>query len=147
MRTVSWNYASGYIGAGNIDVISINNKLNMISINIVYLRSFEHGRSVQMDIIIECLNCRYFEFLRDEEHVIGPASLLDAYLHDESDLISAYSSHELHTKTDSQVTEDTKYHHLQLIGEIDINILCETVIVKASPMRPEQYYDTNPGCK
>ncbi|MHB1456933.1 MAG: hypothetical protein ACYC0V_08475 [Armatimonadota bacterium] len=142
MRTVSWDYAGGYIGAGNLDVISLTPDLNSMTIEIVYLRGSSNGISVRMDISIECINCRYFDILRDEDHIEGPGLILDAYLFDESDLISNYNTHQLHTKMASPATENVVYHHLQLIGEIDLNVLCETVIIRVSPMRPERLYDT-----
>ncbi len=136
MLEVEWDEIAEYVGAGNVDRLTLSEDLDAVLIDIVYLGS-SHGTLTQVNISLECSNCCYLDVKRRDDHEPGTGIILDAYLHKESGLISALHAHRLDAKAGCPVLEAAAkpVYHLELVGEVSVNVLCERLIARRGPFQ------------
>jgi hypothetical protein len=137
MNVVTWNDISKYVAAGNLDKIFVSDDFDSIRIEIIYAGLSRDGVTSTANISLECIDCCYFDIRRRNDHEPGPGIILDAYLHTESDLITALHNSQLEGRAGSLCLEsgEKQVYHLEIIGEVSLNALCESVVIKASPLK------------
>lgn len=134
MNVITWNDISEYVAAGNLDTVTIGENLDSITLNVVYI-GVSNGVQSNAEISLECLNCCYFDFRRGDDHEPGSGLILEAYLRTESGLITALHNHQLDSTAGCLCLEagGMSVYHLEIVGEISLNILCGDIVVKATP--------------
>ena len=92
---------------------------------------------------IACLNIAYVSLSRLSHHTPGSGAIYEAYLHDSSDLLEKFLSNKLESKAGSLIFEaDTPPHslkHLDIVGEITVNIICEEVRSSTATTLPPEW--------
>ncbi len=133
-KSVSWEEVSEYIASGNIAEIAFNENLTTVSLQLIY-GTVRAQKVVEATFTLLCVNCAYIEIRRSEHHAEGSSVILEAYLHERSTLIEDLLAHKLAGKSGSLFLENTCEYlgikHLEIIGEISLNILCTEVQIKA----------------
>lgn len=133
---MDWESISEYVAAGNLIQVAISDGMDSVEIDILYSGVSQDGVTSTANISLQCLNCGYFDMRRREDHEPGSGMILEAYLHTESQLISALHSHQLDSIAGCLKLEAdaNRVLHLEIIGEITVNMLCEDLTIKSSPM-------------
>lgn len=127
MHRISWPEIAEYVAAGNIVGLKIEDNFSTVHLEVIY-----GNADCERHIHIVCFGCSYMDLRRTEEHEPGSGVVLEAYLHTDSPLIQALFAHTLQGKAGLLFLEHTEHKdavkHLEIIGEISLNILCENVI-------------------
>lgn len=122
-----WDKVAKYVEAGNLLKVMFSDDFSSICLSIIY------GDELEKDICIEitCTECAYFDWKRRDDHEKGSSIILEAYLHKASTLIESLQNHKLESKAGCLFLEnkldDTNIFHLEIIGEITLNIICSKV--------------------
>lgn len=132
MIQYSWDEISEYFANGNVDGLNISTDLTSIQIEVVY-----YNGSLWITMNATCSGCCYFDFRRVAYHEPGSGIVLEAYVHSESPLIEALFAHKLEGKAGTLYLEADKTDgitHLEIVGEITINVICQKVEFTATGM-------------
>jgi hypothetical protein len=126
VTVVAWSEIAKYVAAGNVSKVDIGTNFDVVSIEIVYSSIPRDGREDYAEICLECVNCGYLDLRRRNDHEPGSGIVLEAYLRTESALVDDLRSHKLDGVSGCLEHETAKpVFHLEIIGEISLNILCE----------------------
>ena len=125
---LDWQSISDYFAAGNITAINHSEDLTAVNIDVVY-----YSGSLLVTIVSTCIDCYYADFRRRADHESGTGIILEAYLHTQSPLIDGLITHKLEGKAGSLLSSSaiSKIHHLEIIGEISVNVLCREIVFDA----------------
>jgi hypothetical protein len=128
MQNASWEEVAEYVAAGSLGSVKIEDDFTNVQLEILYA----HGGSLeQFRVIIHCLGFCYVDLRRRDDHEPGAGMILEAYLHKASPLIDALFAHKLESKAGCLLLEGRRdkaaVKHLEIIGELSVNILCEKV--------------------
>jgi len=124
-REVAWESAEDSVAAGGLCDIKIEDDFRTALIEVVYNDVYFR---------LDCIECSYLT-LRNRSFDFGCAVILEAYIHTASPLIDQLRTHQLESKAGSLALEDRlnrpylTVHHLEIVGEVSLDILCERIKV------------------
>jgi len=134
MKPVYWADVAEYVAAGNLNRVSINEDFNAISLEVIYLGNESHGGNMRTaTVILDCIDCCYFDLRKRNDHEPGSGIILEAYLQTESSMVDALRDHRLESTAGCLSLEHSSesVYHLEIIGEISLNVLCKNVSIMA----------------
>ena len=135
VNPIAWNDISDCISAGSITEISVDYDLSCVRLGVIYGRH-EGGRVLEVAIQVDCRNCGYIDVRRVYHYDAGGApAILEAYLRTDSPLIAALHKHKLDGIAGClflEVDPRAPIHHLEIVGEVSINVLCENVVITST---------------
>lgn len=132
LQPISWHTAADFVGAGSIVGIAIEDDLATIQLDVAYA-NIQERQGVEATFQIVCLNCSYITISRLYHHEPGSGAIYEAYLHDKSSLIEDLFANRLEGKSGALHLQsrfpNRPIKHLEIIGEVNVNVLCEEVRV------------------
>jgi len=132
---VPWNSVAEYIAAGSVFGVRLDDTMCNLDFEVIYGGTIA-GKYVEVYFAVRCINCAYIRVSRRDDHDEGCGMILEAHLHDRSPLIDAVKSHELGESSGSLVYDceslSRASYHLEIVGEVSLNIVCERVEVNSS---------------
>lgn len=132
MPNVNWEEVAEYVSAGNLASIKIDD-FTTVLLEVVYING---NSNEQVQVSIACFDCSYVDLRRRADHEPGAGMILEADLHIASPLIEALFAHKLESKAGCLLLENNRNEitvkHLEIIGEISVNILCKDMSYKLS---------------
>ena len=135
-HATTWPAIAEFAAAGNLDRVDLNDDFTTINISIVYI-GINEGITREMTIQLTCSDYCYFDIKRRDDHEPEAGIILDAYIHDLSPLISLLHAHKLESSTGPlmhEVDASTPIKHLEINGEVSVNILFTEIKVMATEM-------------
>lgn len=129
---VDWSVAETFIAAGNVGSVHLNEDMTDAKLEVYYIGD-ANQKSIEHKFHISCSNCAYLLIRRYCGHENGAGSILEAYLLENSPLIDDLLSNRLESKTGTLSLPSDSFNstikHLQIIGELSVDILCAEVTV------------------
>ena len=139
-REVPWEAVAEYIEAGSIIGIDIRDDLATVLIDIGYMKQRKQGL-YEASFRISCLNFSYLNISRLEHHTPGSGIIYETYLRQQSQLIEDVRTNRLDGKAGALVYQSESLNrainHLEIVGEVNVNIICEEVRVTTNQFPPE----------
>ena len=126
--SVSWEEAAYDVSAGDVIDIDTDDDLDAVAVSLI--AGTQEG---EVYYRLDCRNYRYLCVRRRDDHEPGSGNILDAYLHTDSVLLSDFARHKLDALSGSIQTDNTiQWKHLEVIGEVSIDIICAEVSITKS---------------
>jgi len=126
MELVSWHEVAEYIAAGNVINVTMSDNLDKVTLVIIY-GCVSDKSVVESEIRIICSLYSYLDIRRTDSHENGAGVILEASLHTASPLIERLREHILDAPSGCLYGEQEPIYHLEIIGEVNINILCSKI--------------------
>lgn len=129
-QVTSWQSIVEYVAAGNLVAIAYDNNLMDLSLTVIY-GALREQEMCEITFNISCIDCAYIEIKRSKQHLGGSSAILEAYLHEHSQLIDDILAHKKEARVGPLLFEyeqvPTPIQHIEIIGEISLNIICERI--------------------
>lgn len=136
MQPVSWDDIAEYVAAGGLTLVEMAEDFTTLHVQIHYLGISDKG-TTEAEFLITCQGCCYTDIRRVNHHEPGAGNILEAYLHTSSPLIADLMAHKLDSRAGCLAHEypsngNVSIRHLEIIGEVTLNVLCEDVRIVAN---------------